>query len=63
MELAAKPHDEAVPFAPRGGGTGTNGQSLTPGVTMDMSRHMRLISDRNTTERTVHVEPGEIKDY
>lgn len=63
VELAAKPHYEAVTFAPRGGGTGTNGQSLTPGVTMDMSRHMRLISDLNTTERTVHVEPGVIKDY
>ncbi|MGN1394828.1 MAG: FAD-binding and (Fe-S)-binding domain-containing protein [Succinivibrionaceae bacterium] len=52
-----------ITFAPRGGGTGTNGQSLTPGVVVDLSRHMRGISDLNVDKRTVYVQAGVIKDY
>ncbi len=63
VELANKPHYAKITFAPRGGGTGTNGQSLTPGITMDMSKHMRAYSDLDVENRTVHVEPGVIKDY
>lgn len=63
VKLANKTKFASITFAPRGGGTGTNGQSLTPGITMDMSRHMRLISAFNADERSVHVEPGVIKDY
>lgn len=63
VELATTPRFAKITFAPRGGGTGTNGQSLTPGVVMDMSRYMRSILDLNTEERTVYVQSGVIKDY
>ncbi len=49
-------------FAPRGGGTGTNGQSLTEYIVIDMSRHMRDIIDINVEERWVRVQAGVIKD-
>ncbi|QGU87365.1 D-2-hydroxyglutarate dehydrogenase YdiJ [Erwinia sorbitola] len=49
-------------FAPRGGGTGTNGQSLNQGIVVDMSRHMKRILDINVEEGWVKVEAGVIKD-
>lgn len=63
VKLANRPQFADIKFAPRGGGTGTNGQSLTPWVVVDMSRHMRKISDLDVQNRTVWVEPGVIKDY
>lgn len=51
-----------ITFSPRGGGTGTNGQSLTPGVVVDLSRHMREILEINVKERWVRVQTGVIKD-
>ncbi|WAM53207.1 FAD-binding oxidoreductase, partial [Vreelandella venusta] len=42
-KLAAElPHRDVV-LTPRGGGTGTNGQSLTDGIVVDVSRHMNQI--------------------
>ena len=38
----ARFHDLAL--TARGGGTGTNGQALTTGIVIDVSRHMRSIS-------------------
>lgn len=38
--LAALPAFHSLSFTPRGGGTGTNGQSLNRGVIVDMSRYM-----------------------
>lgn len=49
-------------FAPRGGGTGTNGQSLTTGVVVDTSRYMNRILELNLEEKWVRVEAGVIKD-
>lgn len=49
-------------FSPRGGGTGTNGQSLTDHIVVDMSRHMRNIIDINPEEGWVKVQTGVIKD-
>lgn len=49
-------------FGPRGGGTGTNGQSLTPGIVMDLSRHMREVLEINEEEGWVRVQAGVIKD-
>ncbi|GBQ83501.1 D-2-hydroxyglutarate dehydrogenase YdiJ [Asaia krungthepensis] len=51
-----------VVFAPRGGGTGTNGQSLTDGIVVDLSRHMNRILEINVEEKWVRVEPGVVKD-
>ncbi|WP_199611829.1 D-2-hydroxyglutarate dehydrogenase YdiJ [Flocculibacter collagenilyticus] len=49
-------------FSPRGGGTGTNGQSLTHGIVIDMSRYMREIIEINVEEKWVRVQAGVIKD-
>jgi len=51
-----------IVFAPRGGGTGTNGQSLTEGFVVDVSRHMNGIIEINPTERWVRVQAGVVKD-
>ncbi|MBS1076722.1 FAD-binding oxidoreductase [Gluconobacter kondonii] len=47
-------------LAIRGGGTGTNGQSLTDGVVVDVSRHLDRILDFDAEAGTVTVEPGVI---
>lgn len=54
--------NEAISFSARGGGTGTNGQSLTPGIVVDTSRYMNQILEINLQERWVRVESGVIKD-
>ncbi|HTH75016.1 MAG TPA: FAD-binding and (Fe-S)-binding domain-containing protein, partial [Trinickia sp.] len=51
-----------VVVAARGGGTGTNGQSLTDGIVVDVSRHMNRILDIDPVSRTVRVEAGVVKD-
>ncbi len=60
--IAAEPDFQALKFAPRGGGTGTNGQSLTQHIVVDLSRHMREIIEFNAEERWVRVQSGVIKD-
>jgi len=60
--LAGQDAWRGVVFAPRGGGTGTNGQSLTDGIVVDLSRHMNRILEINVEERWVRVEPGVVKD-
>lgn len=51
-----------VRFSARGGGTGTNGQSLTSGIVVDVSRHMDQILEINTEQRWVRVQAGVVKD-
>ena len=51
-----------IKFSARGGGTGTNGQSLTPGIVVDLSKHMRKILDVNVQEGWVKVQAGVVKD-
>ncbi|MEQ8447626.1 MAG: FAD-binding and (Fe-S)-binding domain-containing protein [Pelagibacterium sp.] len=46
----------------RGGGTGTNGQSLNEGVILDTSRYLTNILDFDPDARTVTVEPGVVLD-
>lgn len=53
-------HD--ISITARGGGTGTNGQSLNRGVVVDMSRHMTKIRALDLTAGTVTVEPGVVLD-
>ena len=60
--LLAEPRFAGVRIAPRGGGTGTNGQSLTDGLVVDVSRHMDRILEINAEERWVRVEAGVVKD-
>ena len=51
-----------IVLSPRGGGTGTNGQSLTDGLVVDISRHMNTILEINEEERWVRVQTGVVKD-
>ncbi|MEE1866767.1 D-2-hydroxyglutarate dehydrogenase YdiJ [Pseudomonas auratipiscis] len=60
--LMAEPRFQAVKLTPRGGGTGTNGQSLTDGIVVDLSRHMNSILEINVEERWVRVQAGVVKD-
>lgn len=60
--LAADPEHRSVVLTPRGGGTGTNGQSLTDGIVVDLSRHMNTILEINEQGRWVRVQSGVVKD-
>lgn len=51
-----------VIVTPRGGGTGTNGQSLTDGIVVDVSRHMNRILAIDPATRTARVQAGVVKD-
>ncbi len=52
----------ALAITPRGGGTGTNGQSLTDRICVDCSRYLTQIEEINATERYAIVQPGVILD-
>src|SRR3954470_621183 len=60
--LLDDPRFHGLKLAPRGGGTGTNGQSLTEGLVVDVSRHMNRILEINTEQRWVRVQAGVVKD-
>src|SRR3954462_5847104 len=60
--LTGDPRFTDVKLAPRGGGTGTNGQSLIDGLVVDVSRHMNKILDISVEERRVRVQAGVVKD-
>ena len=60
--LAAEPRFREVKVVARGGGTGTNAQSLTDGVVVDLSKHMNRILEINVEERWARVEAGVVKD-
>ncbi|MCJ2021176.1 FAD-binding oxidoreductase, partial [Methylobacterium sp. E-065] len=60
--LLAEERFATVRIAPRGGGTGTNGQSLTDGIVVDLSRHMNRILAINPVRGTARVEAGVVKD-
>src|SRR4051794_37747338 len=56
--LLDDPRFHGLKLAPRGGGTGTNGQSLTGGLVVDVSRHMNRILDIDPERRRVRVQAG-----
>lgn len=60
--LAAQPSYRRIVLTPRGGGTGTNAQSLTDGIVVDLSRHMNRILHIDAAKRRVRVEAGVVKD-
>ena len=66
LVLIAKLADETrfaeVKLSARGGGTGTNGQSLTDGLIVDVSKHMNQVLEINAEERWVRVQGGVVKD-
>lgn len=61
-KLAQKTEYQDLTFTPRGGGTGTNGQSLNNNIIVDLSRHMNQILELNVEERWVRVQAGVVKD-
>ena len=58
--LANQDTFQTLKFTPRGGGTGTNGQSLNRGIVVDLSRYMNRILAVNIEEGWVKVEAGVI---
>lgn len=62
LTRVAHEHPE-VTLYPRGGGTGTNAQSLGHGVIVDTSRHMNAILEINIEERWARVQCGAVKDH
>ncbi|MDF3136653.1 FAD-binding and (Fe-S)-binding domain-containing protein [Pseudomonas extremaustralis] len=59
--MSAATH-RGIKLTARGGGTGTNGQSLTDGIVVDLSRHMNKILDIDPQGRRVRVQAGVVKD-
>jgi len=62
VKLSQLPEFTGVVLSPRGGGTGTNGQSLTDGLVVDTSKYMNKILEINAEERWVRVQCGVVKD-
>jgi FAD/FMN-containing dehydrogenase/Fe-S oxidoreductase len=62
LKLIDEPRFHRVALTARGGGTGTNGQSLTSGVVMDLSRHMAKILSLDLEAGWVTVQPGVVLD-
>ncbi|WP_035055679.1 D-2-hydroxyglutarate dehydrogenase YdiJ [Andreprevotia chitinilytica] len=62
VHLLAEPRFRALTLNPRGGGTGTNGQSLGHGVIVDVSRHMNRILEIDPAGRRARVQAGVVKD-
>ena len=61
-KIGAQEKFATITFSPRGGGTGTNGQSLTKGIVVDMSRYMNKVLEINEAEGWVRVQSGVVKD-
>ena len=49
---------DPLPVVARGAGTGTNGQSLTDGLMIDVKRRMHRLLDLDVANRTAVVQPG-----
>lgn len=62
LTLATQTAYQDVKFAPRGGGTGTNGQSLNDNIVVDLSRHLNQLLTIKADERRVRVQTGMVKD-
>lgn len=62
LRLAYEERFRDVKLSARGGGTGTNGQALSAGVILDLSRNMRAILDLDLQRGFVVVQPGVVLD-
>jgi FAD/FMN-containing dehydrogenase/Fe-S oxidoreductase len=62
LTQAHEPRFREIALSPRGGGTGTNGQSLCDGIIVDVSRHMNAILEVDLRARTARVQPGVVLD-
>ena len=62
FQLASQPSFQHLTFSPRGGGTGTNGQSLSPGIIIDCSKYMNSVLSVDSEAGWVIVQPGVVLD-
>ncbi|HAC62628.1 MAG TPA: glycerol-3-phosphate dehydrogenase, partial [Cyanothece sp. UBA12306] len=62
FQLAQQTPFDSLTFSPRGGGTGTNGQSLSPGIIIDCSKYMNHVLEVDLDQQWVRVQPGVILD-
>ena len=62
MQLMGQEQYRHIVLTARGGGTGTNGQSLTDGIVVDLSRHMNKILHIDPVKKTARVQAGVVKD-
>lgn len=62
VRLVDEPRFHTVALTARGGGTGTNGQALTRGVVVDLSRHMAKILAIDVEAGFVRVQAGVVLD-
>jgi len=58
VEVSVREAFAGIALTARGGGTGTNGQSLATTIVVDTSRHMNRILDVDPASGRVTVEPG-----
>lgn len=61
MSLLGEEQFRQITLSTRGGGTGTNGQSLNSGLILDLSRHMNKILHFDADRRVVTVQTGLLK--
>jgi FAD/FMN-containing dehydrogenase/Fe-S oxidoreductase len=54
--------EAGLPVLARGAGTSLVGQTITPGIVMDTSRHMYEITELDPEARTARVQPGVVQD-
>jgi len=57
---AARAH--GVPVVPRGAGTSLAGQTVGPGLVLDLSRHLSRIVELDPEAKVARVEPGVVQD-
>ena len=62
MSVLEKRAFAQLPITARGGGTGTNGQSLNRGIILDMRRHMHRLIAVDPEGQWADVEPGMVLD-
>lgn len=62
LTLSQQAEHRDIRFAARGGGTATNGQSLSAGIIIDCSKYLNQILEINLEEKWVRVQPGVVLD-
>ncbi|MBB4905340.1 FAD-binding and (Fe-S)-binding domain-containing protein [Actinophytocola algeriensis] len=60
--VVAAARDHAVPVTARGAGTSLAGQTVGPGIVLDLSRHMSRILSLDPEAGVAHVQPGVVQD-
>lgn len=62
LNVAEEDDFRSIAITARGGGTGTNGQSLNAGIVVDLRRHMNRLIAFDAEEGWADVEPGMVLD-